>query len=153
MNRIDPSPATRRLSLRITVTSGAALGLIAGVAVFGAVSSPASAPRPKAFRPASASRAVAPARRVLAPCARSQKLEHGVCIVHVVRTVTVPAPPGPSNPGSVSAASGTRAQTPAGSASTAKPAEAAEPGDNAADQAREAAQRAEAAAGHTSPDR
>ena len=149
MNRTDPRPATRRLSPRVTVISGAALGLIAGVAVFGTVSSSASSPTPTAFTPASASRALAPAKRVLAPCAKSQKLEHGVCIVHVVRTVILPAPAGASNLGGGSSASGTRAPALAGRAGTAEPVEAAEPSD-AADQAEEVAEHAKAAAGHAS---
>ena len=68
-----------------TVLSGAAIGLVAGAAVYGAVSSsaiPTSQPTKAVVAAASAS---------VAPCAKGQKLEDGVCIVHIVRTVVVPA--------------------------------------------------------------
>jgi len=69
-----------------TVLSGAAIGLVAGAAVYGAVSSSAT-PTSQPTKPVVAA-APAPA----APCAKGQKLEDGVCIIHIVRTVVVPAP-------------------------------------------------------------
>ena len=69
-----------------TVLSGAAIGLVAGAAVYGAVSSSAT----PTSQPAKAVVAAAPAPA--APCAKGQKLEDGVCIIHIVRTVVVPAP-------------------------------------------------------------
>ena len=86
MNRLTPS-TTRRFSQRGTVISGAALGLVAGAAVYGAVSSSAEVSQPTALK-AKAPVAVAPAS--LAVCAAGTKLENGVCVVHVVRTVVVP---------------------------------------------------------------
>ena len=86
MNRLTPS-TTRRFSQRGTVISGAALGLVAGAAVYGAVSSSAEVSQPTALK-AKAPVAVAPAS--LAACAAGTKLENGVCVVHVVRTVVVP---------------------------------------------------------------
>jgi len=79
-----------RLRVRTTVFGGAALGLIAGAAVFGAVSS-SSAASPAPFKPALVSVDTAPALTA-ASCAAGQKLEHGVCIVHVEKVVVVPAP-------------------------------------------------------------
>ena len=75
-----------RLSVRTTVFGGAALGLVAGAAVFGAVSSSATSPAP--FKPGLASVGTAPA----ASCAAGQELEHGVCVVHVEKVVVIPAP-------------------------------------------------------------
>jgi len=69
-----------------TVLSGAAIGLVAGAAVYGAVSSSAN----PTSQPTKAVVATAPAS--VAPCAKGQKLEDGVCIIHIVRTVVVPAP-------------------------------------------------------------
>ena len=69
-----------------TVLSGAAVGLVAGAAVYGAVSSSAT----PTSQPAKAVVAAAPASA--APCAKGQKLEDGVCVVHIVRTVVIPAP-------------------------------------------------------------
>ena len=79
-----------RLRVRTTVVGGAALGLIAGAAVFGAVSS-SSATAPAPFKPALVSVDTAPAVPA-AGCAAGQELEHGVCIVHVEKVVVVPAP-------------------------------------------------------------
>ena len=79
-----------------TVLSGAAIGLVAGAAVYGAVSSSAT----PTSQPTTAVVAAAPAS--VAPCAKGQKLEDGVCIVHIVRTVVVPAPAAalaPTTPG------------------------------------------------------
>ena len=153
MNRIDPSRRMRRLSPRATVISGAALGIIGGAAVFGAVSSSASSPTPTAFRQVSATRAIAP-KAAAAPCAKGSKLEHGVCIVHVVHTVVVRAPDGGSNQGSGPAQSrpdGSRQASHEGAsaaepAERAEPAEGAEPGENAAEQSAEAAAHAKEAA-------
>ena len=72
---------------RTTVISGAALGLLAGAAVYSTVAPLAIAATPRALR-AKAPVATAGA----ANCARGQKLEHGVCIIHVVRRVVVPSP-------------------------------------------------------------
>ena len=81
-----------RLSPRTTVIGGAALGLVAGAAVYGAVSPAAQASGPA--RPAAkAPAAPAPAR--LADCAAGATLEKGVCVIHVVRTVAAPASPAP----------------------------------------------------------
>jgi hypothetical protein len=79
-----------RLRVRTTVFGGAALGLIAGAAVFGAVSS-SSAASPAPFKPALVSVDTAPALPA-AGCEAGQKLEDGVCIVHVEKVVVVPAP-------------------------------------------------------------
>lgn len=82
------APTTKRhLRPRTTVISGAALGLVVGATVYGAVSSSAEAPIPKTFK-AKAPVAVAPASA--ASCAGTSKLEKGVCVVHVVRTVVAP---------------------------------------------------------------
>jgi hypothetical protein len=78
-----------RLRPRTTVLSGATIGLIAGAAIYGAVSSSATDKAPTAAKPASASVAAAPVSA--ARCAAGQKLEKGVCIVHVQRTVVLPA--------------------------------------------------------------
>jgi hypothetical protein len=88
MNRITRS-TMRRLPPRTTVISGAALGLVAGVAVYGAVSSSADVSSQTAFK-AKAKAPVATARASAADCAATSKLENGVCVVHVVRTVVVP---------------------------------------------------------------
>ena len=117
----------KRLRPRTTVVSGAAIGLIAGAAVYGAISSSASSPTPTSFKPVSANVAVAPAN-----CGAGQKLEHGVCIVHVVHTVVLPAAGGPSNPGGDSSTSTTAATNPAEHESTGE----AEHGDDAAEGAR-----------------
>lgn len=71
-----------------TVLSGAAIGLVAGAAVYGAVST-ASAASSTSVKPP---KVVAAAPTVAARCAAGQTLEDGVCIVHVVKTVVVPAP-------------------------------------------------------------
>lgn len=75
-----------RLSVRTTVFGGAALGLVAGAAVFGAVSSSATSSAPS--KPGLVSVGTVPA----ASCAAGQELEHGVCVVHVEKVVVVPAP-------------------------------------------------------------
>ncbi|MEO8517538.1 MAG: hypothetical protein ABI438_00045 [Dermatophilaceae bacterium] len=68
-----------------TVISGAALGLVAGAAVYGAVSS-AATPSMKTTK------AAVSVPAAVAHCAKGQKLEDGVCVIHVVRTLVVPAP-------------------------------------------------------------
>ena len=78
-----------RLRPRTTVLSGATIGLIAGAAVYGVVSTSTDATTPTAYTVAAPPVAAAPASA--ARCAAGQKLEKGVCIVHVVRTVVVPA--------------------------------------------------------------
>jgi hypothetical protein len=134
-----------------TVLSGAAIGLVAGAAVYGAVSSSAT----PTLKPTKAVVAAAPA--AVASCAKGQKLEDGVCVIHVVRTVVVPAVvPAPaaaqllttprvlgatSNQGSGSSASGATAATQA--------AHDAEEVGHGADDATEAA---EGAAEGTAPD-
>ena len=75
-----------RLNVRTTVFGGAALGLVAGAAVFGAVSSSATSPAPS--KPGLVSVGTVPA----ASCAAGQELEHGVCVVHVEKVVVIPAP-------------------------------------------------------------
>ena len=101
MNRLSPTPSPkRRIRPRTTVLSGAALGLFAGAAVFGAVSSSsavASSPTPLKPTLVSANTPV-----TLAPCAKGQKLEHGVCIVHVERIVVAATGSRSSNSGSSS---------------------------------------------------
>jgi hypothetical protein len=99
-----------RLHLRTTVVSGAAIGLVAGAAVFGAASSRPSAPSRAAF-----TATTAPAAPVAAPpvrakrvrpeparparCSAGTTLRKGVCIVHRVRTVVIPAPENASSRG------------------------------------------------------
>jgi uncharacterized membrane protein YgcG len=90
MNRLSTTRTRSRIRPRTTVLSGAAIGLLAGAAVYGAVaSSSAMALSPTPIKPALVS-AVTP-HAALAPCGKGQELEHGVCIVHVEHTVTVPA--------------------------------------------------------------
>ena len=71
-----------------TVLGGAAIGLVAGAAVYGAVST-ASAATSTSVKPP---KTVSAAPTLAARCAAGQKLEDGVCIVNVVKTVVVPAP-------------------------------------------------------------
>jgi len=77
----------RRIRTRTSVLSGAALGLLTAVAVYSTVSSSAAATMPRALKGAKAPVVAAPARA--ANCAKGQKLEKGVCVIHVVRTVVV----------------------------------------------------------------
>jgi predicted component of type VI protein secretion system len=120
MNRLQPRSKilSHRLSTRVMVMSGAALGLVAGVAAFGAFSTSAGATTPATFTTAKAPVTAAPPN--FAPCAAGSTLERGACVVHVVRTVEAPAP--------ASATSATPTTTPAGTltpAAVAKPAQAA----------------------------
>ena len=131
----DAMNAMNRLSPRATVLSGATIGLIAGAAVYGAISSSASAPTPTPFKPAGASM-VAPVS--VARCAAGEKLEHGVCIVHVVRSVVAPAA------GNGPSAFSTRVQESAHHQGASE----AEHGDDAAEHAKEAAEQAHEAAEH-----
>ena len=85
-----------RIRPRTAVLSGATIGLIAGAAIYGVISSPGPAGMSTGIKAANASMAVATAGA--ADCAADQKLEQGVCIVHVVRTVVVLA--AASSPGS-----------------------------------------------------
>jgi hypothetical protein len=135
MNRIRP---------RTTVLSGAAIGLIAGAALYGAVSSSAEATTPTAFTVAKAPVASAPASA--ARCATGQKLENGVCIIHVVRTVVVPAAGSALNPTSGPSESSSRATEPADheGASQAEHENAAEQAKDALEHTSEAAELAAA---------
>jgi hypothetical protein len=67
----------RTIRLRIAVLSGAAIGLIAGGAVYGAVST-ASAATPTSFTKAATVSAT--------HCAAGQELEHGGCVIHLEPT-------------------------------------------------------------------
>jgi hypothetical protein len=96
-----------RIRPRTAVLGGATIGLIAGTAIYGVISSAAPAGVSTGIKAANASMAVAASRS--ADCAAGQKLEHGVCIVHVVRTVVVPAAGIASSPGSNPSASRTHA--------------------------------------------
>jgi|SRR5450631_288039 len=88
MNRTAPAPSTKgHLGPRTTILSGAALGLVVGAAVYGAVSSSAGSPIPTAFK---AKTPVAVARATAPGCAGTATLVKGVCVVHVVRTVIAP---------------------------------------------------------------
>ena len=130
-----------RLRVRTTVVGGAALGLIAGAAVFGAVSS-SSATAPAPFKPALVSVDTAPAIPA-AGCAAGQELEHGVCIVHVEKVVVVPAPA--SVQAQAPAAGSSQDISSAGDHAT-EPSDALEPSDDAAEAAHDAAEGAHGAA-------
>ena len=67
----------RTLRPKIAVVSGAAIGLIAGAAVYGAVSTSST------MKPASFSTSVTAGT---AQCAAGQEFEHGVCVIHLERT-------------------------------------------------------------------
>ena len=78
----------KRLRPRLIIIVGAAVGLIAGAAVYGAVTSASVASTaPVSFKPPQVRVALAPPPA--APCAAGQTLEKGVCIVHVKKVVTV----------------------------------------------------------------
>lgn len=126
-----------RLRVRTTVVGGAALGLIAGAAVFGAVSS-SSATAPAPFKPALVSVDTAPALPA-ANCAAGQDLEHGVCIVHVEKVVVLPAPA--SVQAEAPAAGSSQGISSAGD-HAAEPSDALEPSDGAAEGAHDAAEHA-----------
>lgn len=79
MNRLRPGPS---------VLGGAALGLIAGAAVYTAVTTASGATStPVSFKAAQVRVALAPPPA--APCGAGQTLEKGSCIVHVTRVVKV----------------------------------------------------------------
>jgi len=114
-----------------TVLGGTAIGLVAGVAVYGAVSTASAATAPS-VKPVKANVAAAPV--AAARCAAGQKFEHGVCIIHVQRTVVVAAP----------SAAGSQARSssaPAGAVQRSAPApssdDATKAGDTNADDAAE----------------
>ena len=146
-----------RLRPRTTVLGGAALGLIAGAAVFGAVSS-SSATTPASFKPALVSVGAAPG--IAASCTAGQELEHGVCVVRVEKVVVLPAPaavpaeasdsaavPGAStNDSSGQSSSGDHATEPSDDAATEAAQDAAEAQRDAAEHAAEAPDAAEHAA-------
>ena len=141
-----------RLRVRTTVVGGAALGLIAGAAVFGAVSS-SSATAPAPFKPALVSVDTAPAIPA-AGCAAGQELEHGVCIVHVEKVVVVPAPasaqaqaPAAGSLQDISSAGSSQGISSAGDHAT-EPGDALEPTHDAAEGAHDAAEAAHDAAEH-----
>jgi hypothetical protein len=127
-----------RLRVRTTVFGGAALGLIAGAALFGAVSS-SSATAPAPFKPALVSVDTVPAVPA-ANCAAGQELEHGVCIVHVEKTVVVPAPA--SAQAEAPAPGSSQGIAPAGDHATEPSDAAAEAGHDAAEPAHDAAEHA-----------
>ena len=120
MNRITRS-TMRRLSPRAMVIGGAALGLVAGTTVYGAVSSAAEPKAPAAVK------APGPAPARFADCAAGAKLEEGVCVVHVVRTVVAPSAASATTGAGAPAAGATPGSTPQPS-SPAQPASPAQPG-------------------------
>ncbi len=78
---------------RFTVIGGAAIGLIAATAVYGAVSTASSAtPTASTTLTKLAPAGLTPASTPAAGCAAGEELEHGVCVVHVDRVVVRPAP-------------------------------------------------------------
>ena len=84
MNRFT-STTRRRLTPRLTVIGGAALGLLAGATVYGAVSSSAQETAP------AASKAPVPAAGRLANCTAGSTLQNGVCVVHIAGKPGVPS--------------------------------------------------------------
>ena len=145
MNRLSPTPSPkRRIRPRTTVLSGAALGLLAGAAVFGAVSSSSAvASSPTPLKPALVS---ANTPVTLAPCAKGQKLEHGVCIVHVERTIV--AATGSRSSGSGSRSSGSSSSS-SGSSSRSSGSSNHEASEHANEAAHETAEHANEAAHET----
>lgn len=134
MNRLNRRGQGRHLSPRLPVTVGAALGLVAGLAIYGGTTSLTVATKPVAFTVAKAARApvaAAPAR--FANCAAGQKLEKGVCVIHIVRKVVIPPPAAVVAPARapVTGAVANNPTNPAGVAgagTAARPGSAAEPG-------------------------
>jgi hypothetical protein len=122
-----------------TVLSGAAIGLVAGAAVYGAVSSSAT----PTSKPTKAVVAVAPA--AVASCAKGQELEDGVCVIHVVRTVVVPAPAAALVPTTSGAPEASGNQGTGSSASHDDATEAKDDAAEAADEADDATEQAKAA--------
>ena len=116
-----------------TVLGGATIGLVAGVAVYGAIST-ASAATSTSVKPA---KAIVAAPAAAASCAVGQKLEDGVCVIHIERTVVVAAPStGATQAGGSSAA----ASTPKSIGQSASGDHEAEVGDHDADDATEGAE-------------
>ena len=158
MNRLSTTRTRSRIRPRTPVLTGAAIGLLAGAAVYGAVaSSSATALSSTPIKPALVS-ATTP-RAPGAPCAKGQELEHGVCIVHVEHTVVVPAAgsgfgseSGSSSSSGSSSNSGSHATEPGDHESAATEHEGAKEAaehESASDAAHEAAEHAkEAAASH-----
>jgi hypothetical protein len=92
MNRLNRRGPGRHLSPRLPVTVGAALGLVAGLAIYGGMTSLTVATKPVAFAVAKAPVAKAPVDNSparLASCAAGQQLEKGVCVIHIVRKVVI----------------------------------------------------------------
>lgn len=112
-----------------TVLGGAAIGLVAGAAVYGAVST--SAATSPSLKPA---RAAAPA--AVGHCAPGQNLEDGVCVIHVERTVVVPASPA-AEVRTTPRASGVTPGTKPSSGSSASGDDTTQVGDRGADDATE----------------
>ncbi len=114
----------RRLRSRTTVLGGLAVGLVAGIAAYGATYTPAATTTaPANFTLPAAPAAeppVKPVRARPADCAAGQRLQNGICIVHVVRTRVVRAPavaPSAAGGQSSSGSSAARYQPRAGSGS------------------------------------
>lgn len=77
---------------RTAVLGGAGIGLIAAAVIYGTLSSASVAASTAAsVKPAKVVVAAVPAaaKPVAAHCGKGQKLEHGVCIIHVNRVVHV----------------------------------------------------------------
>ena len=128
MNRLNRRSTSRHLSPRLTVTGGAALGLVAGVAIYGALSSSAEATKPATSTVAKAPVAAAHAR--FANCAAGAKLEKGVCVVHVVRKVVV-APAATGVSAAQARGAGAIPDSPNNPAGVARPGTASSPGSSA----------------------
>lgn len=105
-----------------TVLGGTAIGLVAGVLVYGTVSTASAATT--SFKPAKAIVTAAPAPA--ARCAAGQKLEDGVCVIHVEQVVVVAAP-------SVAGAVAGIAGAPAGADPSSDPAESSDDATEVAD--------------------
>jgi len=88
MNRLQPHATKRRLPPRTTAMGGAALGLIAGVAVYSGVSLSGASAAPAAY---TAKIPVSAARASAANCSPATTFEKGTCVFHVVRTVVAPS--------------------------------------------------------------
>ena len=154
MNRLSTTRTRSRIRPRTPVLTGAAIGLLAGAAVYGAVaSSSATALGPAPIKPVLVSAAI-PRAPLAAPCAKGQKLEHGACIVHIVHIVhtgVVPAAGSSYGSGSGSgglALSGNRSTKAAEHEGAGESANEAAEHESASDAAHEAAEHAKEAAGN-----
>jgi len=130
MNRLNNCDTRRHLSARLPVTVGAAMGLVAGFAIYGATTSATQAMRPVAFAVAKApvaKAAVAGAPARFANCAAGQKLEKGFCVIHIVRKVVIP-PPAASVAAARAPVTGAVAKSPTNPAGVARAGTAARPG-------------------------